>query len=129
MYHAVKRMKLTRVNKYLSSVVVLVGLIIILIPFGLIFGMSLLPNIIFWFFVVPFLAFSFGTKICISQDQMFASLTGLLLFYGFMVFMIYEHYQSDFFKLMLLSMVTGIPALIIKVREKRKQLTITNISQ
>ena len=112
-------MKIARVNKYVSSVVVLVGLIIALIPFGLIFGMSLLPNIIFWFFVVPMLAFAIVKQICHSRDHVFAAASGLVLFYAFMVFMIYDHYQSDFFKLMVVSMMTSIPAVIFKVRANR----------
>lgn len=48
------------------------------------------------------------------------SLTGLMLFYAIMVFMIYEHYKTDYFQLMMLSCLVNV-ALVTAISLPRKQ--------
>lgn len=58
-----------------------------------------------WFVIIPMLNAVLSNRICGKQNFPLKALTSLTIFYGIMVFMIYKHYQSDFFKLMIASLI------------------------
>jgi hypothetical protein len=94
--------KLTRIF------IVPAGLSIVLIPFSILIGWNLLTLFLFWFVVIPGLtiylpAMAFGNK-----RRLFDSLTGLVIFYAIMVLMIYDHYRTDYFQVMVLSGVLNL---------------------
>lgn len=83
--------------------IVPVGIAAILVPFSLIIGWNLLTVLLFWFMVIPALASYLPALVSKNKDHMAESLVGLMIFYGVMVFMIYEHYQTDYFIVMIIS--------------------------
>lgn len=56
-----------------------------------------------WFVIIPMLNAFFSNRISGKENFALKTLVSLIIFYGIMVFMIYKHYQSDFFKLMIAS--------------------------
>ena len=75
--------------------------------FGYFFGGSgnLLGTIVSWFGIIPLLTVFLSNIISGNKNLALKSFISLVVFYGIMVFMIYEHYQSDFFKLMIMSLI------------------------
>ena len=97
-----------RENIIVSVILVSLSLLVILIPFSLFIGWNLLTAILFWFILVPIIANQssrFHSKI---KKQLIVAISDCILFYLFMIFMIYYHYKSDFFKLMITSIFSSI---------------------
>ena len=74
---------------------------------GYFFGASKNPIGMFvsWFMVIPSLTVFLSKIISGSKYLALKSLISLVVFYGIMVFGIYKHYQSDFFKIMIASLI------------------------
>ncbi len=87
------------------------GLMATLIPVSMLLGWNALTAFLFWFGLVPILSFYLPTMISSGQDHLLKSLVGMLLFYGLMVFMIYDHYQTDLFHVMIAS--CGVNVLVV----------------
>lgn len=87
------------------------GLVAVLVPVSLLLGWNLLTALTFWFGLVPLLSFYLPLKISSNRDHLLKSLVGMLLFYGLMVFTIYDHYQTDLFHLMIAS--CGVNVLVV----------------
>ena len=81
---------------------------IILAAIGLTLGSIFMGALVFWFMIVPSVALNLPPKISKNEDHRFESLAGMGLFYAFMVLMIYKHYQSDYFTLMMVSAVCNL---------------------
>jgi hypothetical protein len=79
---------------------VLIGLAIVLIPFSIFIGWNLLTLLLFWFVVIPTLTIYLPTRVSKNRSHLLESVSGLTIFYGVMVLMIYEHYQTDYFRIM-----------------------------
>lgn len=90
--------------------VVPIGLILILAPFSLLIGWNLVTLFLFWFILTPLATIYLPQWLVATRTHLLESLVGLSIFYAFMVFMIYEHYHSDYFQFM---MVSGIVNLIV----------------
>lgn len=90
-------------DKLVGTLIVPFGLAIILVPFSLLIGWNLITLIVFWLVLTPGLTIYLPTVVSASQNQLFKSVVGLIVFYGFIVFLIYEHYKTDYFKVMILS--------------------------
>ena len=90
-------------NRTLASLIVPVGLTIVLIPYSLLIGWSLITAFPFWFVITPALAIYLPFKTLGDNGYFFQSFIGLILFYGLMVFMIYDHYETDHFQIMIFS--------------------------
>ncbi len=104
--------------------VVPIGLAMVLVPFSILIGWNLVTLILFWFVAIPALTIYMPAKVSNSRNHLLESLAGLILFYVIMVFMIYEHYQTDYFRLMMLSGVinVGLVAAISLTRKQRTQI-------
>ena len=76
--------------------------------FSLALGMSLINAILFWFLLVPIITYFTSRLVYKERLKFYHLLANFILFYGFMVFMIYKHYQSDLFHLMLISLAWNI---------------------
>src|SRR5687768_11346846 len=90
-------------DKLKGTLIVPVGLAIILVPFSLLIGWNLITLILFWFVLTPGLTLYLPTLVSDNKSHLFESVVGLIIFYGMMVFMIYDHYKTDYFQVMAVS--------------------------
>lgn len=95
-------------NRLTGIFVVPIGLAITLILFSLSIGWDPVTLFSFWFLLVPVLTLYLPTLLLRSKNNVFDSLFGLIIFYGLMIWMIYEHYQTDYFQIMIVSLVINI---------------------
>ena len=91
-----------------GTFIVPVGLAIILAPYSLLLRWNLPTMVLFWFVLLPGLAVYLPKRISKNRNHLVESILGILLFYGLMVFMIYKHYRSDFFQLMIISCLVNL---------------------
>jgi hypothetical protein len=97
------------------------GIFLILAPYSLLLGWNLLTSLLFWFILVPVLALYLPMIFLKKGLRVTPSLTGLVLFYGFMIFMIYDHFDTDLFTVMMASAVFNL-ALITAIGLSRRVL-------
>lgn len=90
-------------NKFKGTLVVPFGLAIILAPCSLIVGWNLLTLILFWLMLTPALAIYLPTLVSSNNNHWFESILGTAIFYALMVFLIYDHYKTDYFQFMIWS--------------------------
>jgi hypothetical protein len=88
--------------------IVPISLAIILVPLSVLIGWNLTTLCLFWFMVIPASTVYLPKRISKNKDHLFESLMGLLVFYGIMVFLIYSHYKSDYFKVIIISCVINL---------------------
>jgi hypothetical protein len=98
------------------------------IPFALVLALTPLSYftrgnpavlIIFFFIITPALAEYLPKIITKRSNTLAESLGGMLIFYGFMVFMIYKSYQSDFFAVMIASCAVNMITIRVIFRIKK----------
>lgn len=63
---------------------------------------------LFWLVMTPGLTIYLPTLVSSNERHLFESVAGMMLFYGFMVFMIYDHYKSEYFQFMMISCVINV---------------------
>ena len=102
---AVKKL---RGNLTISAIIVTLSLITILVPYSLFLGWNLFTSIIFWFILVPLISILTARFYKNPEKRLLAGTIGCLFFYFFIIFMIYGSYQSDHFKLMIVSLFSSI---------------------
>ena len=95
-------------DKLKGTMIVPVGLAIILVPFSMLIGWNLVTLILFWFVLTPGLTIYLPTLVSSNKKHLFESLVGLIIFYGLMVFMIYDHHKTDYFQVMIVSCVINV---------------------
>ncbi|MBK8506868.1 MAG: hypothetical protein IPL46_34645 [Saprospiraceae bacterium] len=83
-------------------------LTIVLVPYSLVIGWNLITLILFWFVLTPGLTIYFPSVISGQRRHLLESLVGLIVFYAFMVFIIYSHYKTDYFRIMIISCVINL---------------------
>lgn len=83
--------------------IIAITLFIALVPFSFIMGWNLITLFLFWFILVPAVSIYLPAKILKTEDWLIQAFGGLVLFYGVMVFMIFKHHQTDYFKIMIVS--------------------------
>jgi hypothetical protein len=96
-------LEMESMDKLKETLIVPVGLAIVLVLFSILIGLNLITLTLFWFVITPGLTIYLPTKISNNKNHLFGSLVGLLIFYATIVFMIYDHYKTDYFKIMILS--------------------------
>ncbi|MBT8191262.1 MAG: hypothetical protein HKO89_03840 [Saprospiraceae bacterium] len=97
-----------------------IGVIVFLLLFTFTIGWNPVTIILFWFLCIPLLA-NYLPKLVFKREVYPAqSILGLVIFYGFMVLMIYEHYQSDYFLLMMLSLLSNLVIILLIAWIKNK---------
>ena len=84
-------------------ILVPLGAMIFLAGYSLIAGWNLITLLLFWFIILPFLVFSLARLL--HMRQVWQSMIALLCFYGWMTFLIYDHYQTDYFMVMIASLL------------------------
>ena len=99
-----KRLNLS--PRLLATLIVPVGIFLAMLFSSFITGAPLLLSMfMFWFIIVPVLASYLPVIFIKNGDTLIPSLTGLTLFYLFMVWMIYKNYESDVFQIIMTSAV------------------------
>jgi len=103
-----------------GTLLVPVGLFLVLVPFALFIGWNLITLLVFWFAVVPLLTLYLPHVVFRSQRHVYESLGGLYIFYCATMLLIYGHYKSDFFELMMVSwLVNTFAVLAISTATKK----------
>lgn len=95
-------------DKFKGILIVPFGLAIVLVLFSILVGWHLITLILFWFVLTPGLTIYLPTLISGNKDHLLESLVGIIVFYAIMVFMIYDHYKTDYFRIMILSCVINL---------------------
>jgi hypothetical protein len=106
-------------DKLKGTLIVPTELAIVLVPFSLLIGWNLITGIIFWLVIIPVLTIFLPSMVSNNTSHLFESVLGLIIFYALMVFMIYDHYQSDFFQLMIFSFVVNLIVVSINISAKK----------
>ena len=115
-------MSRTATDNVKGMIIVVAGLAIILVPFSLLIGWNLLTSFLFWFVVTPMLAIYLPAIVSRNKSHFVESSMGLITFYGLMIFMIYDHYKTDLFKVMIASCLVNL-ILISVIAWTRKLIT------
>ncbi|MEO1050025.1 MAG: hypothetical protein AAFX87_05350 [Bacteroidota bacterium] len=90
----------------LTSFLTALLLFLILIPYSMFLGWSFFSGVLFWLILVPVVAYVFSMLMVKGLKRALVSaMAGFILFHLFMVFMIYEHYKTDMFILMVGSII------------------------
>lgn len=93
----------------LATLIVPFGIFLTLAPYAFFTGHNHILTIVpFWFIIVPIITFYLPKIFAKEENTLQPSLIGLILFYLFMVLMIYKHYQSDVFQVMMVSAVYNV---------------------
>lgn len=96
-------------KKLLKSALILpTGLFLVLAAFSYLIGWNLITLLLFWFVLIPVATIHLPKVFSKRMNQLPESLLGLSIFYGFMVFMIYDHFQTDYFRIMMISGVINL---------------------
>jgi hypothetical protein len=95
--------RITWKHLFRGTLIVLMGLVFVFVPFSLLVGWNIFTLFFFWFMTVPALTLYLPAIISRNKNHLLESLTGMIIFYGLMVFMIYDHYQTDYFQVMMVS--------------------------
>lgn len=95
-------------DKLKGTMIVPIGLAIILVPFSMLIGWNLTTLILFWLVLTPGLTIYLPTLVSSNKNHLVESVVGLIIFYGIMVFMIYDHYKTDYFRVMILSCIINV---------------------
>lgn len=109
-------------GKLKGTLVVPAGLTIVLVPFSLLIGWNLLTSFLFWFVITPALAIYLPAIVSRNKSHFFESSMGLTIFYGLMIFMIYDHYKTDLFKVIIVSCLVNL-ILISVIAWTQKMIT------
>lgn len=95
-------------NLTISVIIVILSLLAILVPYSLFLGWNLFTSILFWFVLVPLISILTPRFNNNPEKRLLSGIIGCLLFYLLIIFMIYSSYQSDQFKLMIVSLFSSI---------------------
>ena len=102
-----------------GTLIVPVVLAIVFIPYSMLIGWNLITLFLFWFVITPALTIYFPTRTSKNKNHLIESLMGLIIFYALIVYMIYEHYQSDYFQIMILSWVINVILISVVTRTNK----------
>lgn len=110
------------------STAVLLFILMALISWGL-KGMhnNVFILLTFWFICVPLIAYS-SSRVIKRNNRLANSLIGILLFYSFVYFMIYELTDTDFFMVVKYSFVTSMALVVCYYYRKEVEEFFTSES-
>ena len=91
-----------------GTIAVLSGLRVMLVPISLLIGWNLATMIIFWYLLVPVFTVGVSWRLFKDKNPIWVPLLGLIIFYGGLIFMTYDHYLTDYFDIMLVSLATNL---------------------
>lgn len=91
-----------------AILIVPAGLAIVLVPFSMLIGWNLISLIVFWFVLTPALIIYLPKVVSGNKSHLLESLAGQIIFYCTIVFMIYDHYKTDYFQVVMMSFVVNL---------------------
>lgn len=100
----------------ISCIPLMLGLLVGLI--GLTIGWNLITLFIFWFLIIPILSLRIPRRLSKNEFHWMDSALGISIFYAVMILMIYEHYQTNYFKVMMISFFVNIIMIIVKATRR-----------
>lgn len=116
-------------NRLKGALIVPLGLFLVLIPFSMLVGWNLLSAILFWLIIMPAVTIYLPLLISKNKNHLWESLIGMTIFYAIMVFMIYDHYQTDYFQIMMVSFVINVVVVsMISWTKRHWRLTGSNLN-
>ncbi|MEM9325863.1 MAG: hypothetical protein AAGA85_09410 [Bacteroidota bacterium] len=80
-----------------------VALFALLAPYSLLVGWNFFSAVLFWFIVIPATTVQLPKVLKVTRRPLGFQIIGLLFFYGFIHFLIYEHSQTDLYQVMMTS--------------------------
>lgn len=98
---------------------ILAGLIVMFLAFSLIIGWNIVTLFIFWIIIVPISVIFAPIAVSNKTNHFFESIAGLVIFYGLVIFLIYNHYQSDYFQFMMWSGAINLMVVSIVTYQKK----------
>lgn len=101
-------------NILFSLFIMPLGIFLVLMPYSLLIGWSLTSLVIFWFVIIPCLAVLIP-RLILKKYHFTHPILGLLIFYTLMVWGIYDHWQSDYFLIMIVSLLVNILTVTLAV--------------
>ena len=102
--------------------IVPIGIAIIFVPYSIFIGWNFFTLILFWFVLTPGLATLLLTLFLESGNHFIESILGLIIFYATMVFLIYDHYKTDYFKVMIISFAINFILILMISRIRRQSI-------
>ncbi|WP_268125394.1 hypothetical protein [Roseivirga pacifica] len=112
----------TSKDRLKGTLIIPLGLTAVLVPFSLLIGWNLFTLLLFWFVLIPGLSMYLPTLVSSNQNHLIETVLGLVIFYSIMVFMIYDHYQTDYFKAMIISFLINL--IVVSIWFKSKNLKV-----
>jgi hypothetical protein len=106
-------MNTTQKHNLIGILVLPIMLFTFFVPFSLFIGWNLFTLGLFWFVVIPIIAVNSSPILKIRGSRLLQAVGGLIIFYAVMVFMIYEHFHTDYFFVMMVS--AGVNLIVIVV--------------
>ena len=97
-----------RGNFIISATLVTILLVSILVPYSFFLGWNIFTSILFWVILVPVISTVSARFYTNPEKRLLVGIVGCVFFYLIMIFMIYSHYESDLFKIMILSSFSSI---------------------
>jgi type IV secretory pathway TraG/TraD family ATPase VirD4 len=117
-------MKKDIIDNLFGTVIVPIGIATVLVPISKLIGWNFATLFLFWFVLIPVISIYLPALISSSKNHILKSVIGLLLFYGIMVFMIYDHYKTDYYKIMMIScVINGVLVFVVTALKRQKALT------
>ncbi len=115
---------MTKTSKYKlkGTLIIPLGLTAVLVPFSLLIGWNIFTLLLFWFVLIPVLSMYLPSLVSSNQNHLIETVLGLIIFYSIMVFMIYDHYQTDYFKAMIVSFVINL--IVVTIWSQAKNLKV-----
>lgn len=107
-------------TKLLPTLSVPIGIALVLIPFSLLIGWNIVTVLIFWFILTPVITVYLPRLVSKRKNMLAESIAGILISYAIMFFMIFDHYQTDMFFMIMVS--CGFNMLVITMISRLKEL-------
>lgn len=114
-------------EKLKGILIIPLGLILVLIPYSLLLGWNLFTGVLFWLIITPALTIYLPLIISKNKDHFMESLVGSVIFYAVMVFLIYEHYKTDYFLIMMVSLGVNMTVIALYKWVKGQRVKIQHL--
>lgn len=100
-----------------TSIVVLIiplCVFLVLVPYSRFPGWNPITIFLFWFIILPGIILFLSPKFLKKNYRTWKAMVSMIIFYGFIVFMIYKHFETDFFMVIMISFLwnSGIMAMV-----------------
>lgn len=112
----------TSKDKLKGTFIIPLGLTAVLVPFSLLIGWNIFTLLLFWFVLIPGISMNLPSLVSSNQNHLIETVLGLIIFYSIIVFMIYDHYQTDYFKAMIVSFVINLIVVAIWSQAKKSEV-------